>query len=127
MADIEQLATTGPVQPLVEVTLTGELQDLSPSVEAAIYRLAQESVTNARRHARHATRVSVRVAGEADRVLLTVDDDGSTGSPHRSPDGYGLVGMRERATLLGGTFAAGPIADRGWRVEANLPRAGVAR
>ncbi|MBU9944299.1 MAG: sensor histidine kinase [Dermatophilaceae bacterium] len=127
MADIEQLATTGPGQPLVEVTLTGELQDLSPSVEAAIYRLAQESVTNARRHARHATRVSVRVAGEADRVLLTVDDDGSTGSPHRSPDGYGLVGMRERATLLGGTFAAGPIADRGWRVEANLPRAGVAR
>ncbi|GAA4394012.1 histidine kinase [Ornithinibacter aureus] len=127
MADIEQLATTGPVQPLVEVTLTGELQDLSPSVEAAIYRLAQESVTNARRHARHATRVCVRVAGEADRVLLTVDDDGSTGSPHRSPDGYGLVGMRERATLLGGTFAAGPTADRGWRVEANLPRAGVAR
>jgi len=127
MADIEQLATTGPVQPLVEVTLTGELQDLSPSVEAAIYRLAQESVTNARRHARHATRVTVQVTGETDHVRLTVDDDGSTGSPHRSPDGYGLVGMRERATLLGGTFAAGPIADRGWRVEANLPRAGVAR
>lgn len=127
MADIEQLATTGAAQPRVEVTLTGELTDLSPSVAAAVYRLAQESVTNSRRHARHATRVTVQVTGETDHVRLTVDDDGSTGSPHRSPDGYGLVGMRERATLLGGTFAAGPIADRGWRVEANLPRAGVAR
>ncbi len=127
MADIEQLATTGAAQPRVEVTLTGELTDLSPSVAAAIYRLAQESVTNSRRHARHATRVTVQVTGETDHVRLTVDDDGSTGSPHRSPDGYGLVGMRERVTLLGGTFAAGPIADRGWRVEANLPRAGVAR
>ena len=127
MADIEQLATTGAAQPRVEVTLTGELTDLSPSVAAAVYRLAQESVTNSRRHARHATRVTVQVTGETDHVRLTVDDDGSTGSPHRSPDGYGLVGMRERVTLLGGTFAAGPIADRGWRVEANLPRAGVAR
>jgi len=127
MADIEQLATTGAAQPRVEVTLTGELTDLSPSVAAAVYRLAQESVTNSRRHARHATRVTVQVTGETDHVRLTVDDDGSTGSPHRSPDGYGLVGMRERVTLLGGTFAAGPTADRGWRVEANLPRAGVAR
>ena len=127
MADIEQLATTGAAQPRVEVTLTGELTDLSPSVAAAVYRLAQESVTNSRRHARHATRVTVQVTGETDHVRLTVDDDGSTGSPHRSPDGYGLLGLRERVTLLGGTFAAGPIADRGWRVEANLPRAGVAR
>ena len=127
MADIEQLATTGAAQPRVEVTLTGELTDLSPSVAAAIYRLAQESVTNSRRHARHATRVTVQVTGETDHVRLTVDDDGSTGSPHRSPDGYGLVGMRERVTLLGGTFAAGPTADRGWRVEADLPRAGAAR
>ena len=127
MADIEQLATTGAAQPRVEVTLTGELTDLSPSVAAAVYRLAQESVTNSRRHARHATRVTVQVTGETDHVRLTVDDDGSTGSPHRSPDGYGLVGMRERVTLLGGTFAAGPTADRGWRVEADLPRAGAAR
>lgn len=127
MADIEQLATTGPAQPRVEVTLTGELTDLSPSVEAAVYRLAQESVTNARRHARHVTCVTVQVAGDADHVLLTVDDDGSTGSSHRSPDGYGLVGMRERVNLLGGTFSAGPTTDRGWRVQANLPRAAVAR
>ena len=108
------------------MTFAGELDDLSPAVGAAIYRLAQESVTNARRHARHATQVTVAVTGDADRVRLTVDDDGSaTGG--RAEAGHGLVGMRERATLLGGTFRAGPAAERGWRVEAVLPRAGTPR
>ena len=67
------------------------------------------------------------VTGDADQVRLTVDDDGSTGAASRAPAGYGLMGMRERATLLGGTFHAGPTADRGWRVEANLPRTGTPR
>ncbi len=95
------------------MTLAGELDDLSPAVGAAIYRLAQESITNARRHARHATRVTVAVTGDADQVRLTVDDDGSVGMAGRAPAGYGLVGMRERATLLGGTFHAGPTAEPG--------------
>ena len=127
MAEVEQLATDGQTRPCVEVTLAGELDDLSPAVGSAIYRLAQESITNARRHARHATRVTVAVTGDADQVRLTVDDDGSTGTTGRAPAGYGLVGMRERATLLGGTFHAGPTAGRGWRVEANLPRTGTPR
>ena len=109
------------------MTLAGELDDLSPAVGAAIYRLAQESITNARRHARHATHVAVAVTGDDDQVRLTVDDDGSTGVASRAPAGYGLIGMHERATLLGGTFHAGPTADRGWRVEANLPRTGRPR
>ena len=71
--------------------------------------------------------VTVAVTGDADRIRLTVDDDGSSGPSNRAPGGYGLVGMRERATLLGGTFQAGPTADRGWRVEANLPRTGAPR
>jgi len=127
MAEVEQLATDGRMRPCVEVTLAGELDDLSPAVGSAIYRLAQESVTNARRHARHATRVTVAVTGDTDQVRLTVDDDGSIGSTGRAPGGYGLVGMRERATMLGGTFHAGPTADHGWRVEANLPRTGTPR
>ena len=53
--------------------------------------------------------------------------DGAIGTTGRAPAGYGLVGMRERATLLGGTFHAGPTADHGWRVEANLPRTGRPR
>lgn len=127
VAEVEQLATDGRTRPCVEVTLSGELDNLSPAVGAAIYRLAQESITNARRHARHATHVAVAVTGDDDQVRLTVDDDGSIGVASRAPAGYGLIGMHERATLLGGTFHAGPIAHRGWRVEANLPRTGTPR
>ncbi|MEO5610354.1 MAG: sensor histidine kinase [Ornithinibacter sp.] len=127
VAEVEQLATGGQTHPCVKVTLAGELDDLSPAVGAAIYRLAQESITNARRHASHATQVTVAVTGEAVQVRLTVDDDGSSGAANRTPAGYGLVGMRERVTLLGGTFDAGPTADRGWRVEAILPRTGTPR
>ena len=106
--------------PCVEVTLFGEFDDLSPAVGAAIYRLAQESITNARRHARHATQVTVAVTGDADQVRLTIDDDGSAAGG-RGPAGYGLVGMRERASLLGGTFHAGPAAEQGWRVGGPAP------
>ncbi len=126
VAEVEQLATDGQTRPCVEVTLFGEFDDLSPAVGAAIYRLAQESITNARRHARHATQVTVAVTGDADQVRLTIDDDGSAAGG-RAPEGYGLVGMRERASLLGGTFRAGPAAERGWRVEAVLPRTGTPR
>ena len=127
VAEVEQLATDGQTRPCVEVTLFGEFDDLSPAVGAAIYRLAQESITNARRHARHATQVTVAVTGDADRIRLTIDDDGSSGAGGRAPAGYGLVGMQERASLLGGTFHAGPTAERGWRVEAILPRTGTPR
>ena len=67
----------------------------------------------------------MRVVGDAERVQLTVDDDGDVSTAGGSPSGYGLVGMRERAKLLGGTFHAGPSAGGGWRVEAMLPRAGA--
>jgi signal transduction histidine kinase len=90
-------------------------------VEAALYRVAQESVTNARRHARLATRVQVTVTGTDTDVQLCVGDDGArTSSPE--PPGYGLVGMTERVTLLGGTLTAGPHDDGGWLVRAVLPR-----
>jgi len=127
VAEVEQLATDGQARPCVKVALFGQFDDLSPAVGAAIYRLAQESITNARRHARHATQVTVAVTGDADRVRLTIDNDGSSGAGGRAPAGYGLVGMQERASLLGGTFHAGPTAERGWRVEATLPRTGMPR
>ena len=121
LVDIERLATTGPDSLRVEVELRGDLTDLTPAMEAALYRVAQESVTNAQRHAQLATRVEVTVTGNTADVQLTVSDDGAhTTSPH--PPGYGLIGMTERVTLLGGTLTAGPGADRGWRVRAVLPR-----
>ena len=121
LADIEGLAAAGSDALRVDVELRGDLADLTPALEAALYRVAQESVTNARRHAQLATRVEVTVTGNTTDVHLTVDDDGARTTGPNTP-GYGLVGMTERVTLLGGTLTAGPGPDRGWRVRAVLPR-----
>jgi signal transduction histidine kinase len=120
VADLAELAGPSPEGPRVDVELLGDLRDLPPTVGTAIYRLAQESVTNARRHARHATRIGVRVHGGDSTVRLRVTDDGD-GGPLRS-GGFGLAGMRERAALLGGTCEAGPDISGGWTVTATLPR-----
>ncbi|MGN9840956.1 sensor histidine kinase [Nonomuraea sp. H19] len=127
IADLEDLAGRGRVGPSVHVEIRGDLDDLPPSVGAAIYRIAQESVTNARRHARHATRIEVRVAADDTAVRLRVSDDGDNSSARTiASPGYGLIGMMERAGLLGGTCEAGPNPGRGWSVTAVLPRTGVA-
>lgn len=127
IADLERLASRDRAGPVVDVAVSGDFADVPTPVGAAVYRLAQESVTNARRHARHATRIAVRVAADDSSVRLRVSDDGDagllrlTGTP-----GYGLVGMIERARLLGGICEAGPDPGGGWTVTAVLPRAGTA-
>jgi signal transduction histidine kinase len=105
----------------VRVSLDGSLDDLDAALQATLFRLAQEAVTNAQRHARGASNVQVNVATDPTQVHLTVEDDGQ---PVRAPvvPGFGLRGMTERATLLGGTLRAGPGETRGWTVEAVLPR-----
>jgi signal transduction histidine kinase len=124
--DVKQLAKPAREGPSVDVEISGDVDDIPPAVGAAIYRLAQESVTNAVRHARDATRVEVRVTVDETSVRLRVTDDGDAGHarPSASP-GYGIPGMIERADLLGGTCAAGPNPDRGWTVTAALPRNGA--
>jgi signal transduction histidine kinase len=122
VADIKRLARNVDDQPRVHVGLTGDLDELGPTVGAATYRIAQESVTNALRHARNATRIDVQVAGDGDAVRLTVRDDGDQVHPSGVNAGYGVVGMTERAALLGGTLEAGPGPDHGWVVDALLPR-----
>jgi signal transduction histidine kinase len=127
IADLERLAGRDRAGPLVDVAVSGDLADVPPSVGAAVYRLVQESVTNARRHARHATRIEVRVAADDSSVRLRVSDDGDTGLLRLTGSpGYGLVGMIERAQLLGGTCEAGPDPGQGWTVTAVLPRTGTA-
>jgi signal transduction histidine kinase len=66
------------------------------------------------------------VTASATDVQLTVSDDGARTTPAPNQPGYGLVGMTERVTLLGGTLTAGPNPDRGWAVRATLPRHGAA-
>jgi len=125
VANIERLGHGTGDRPYVEVELSGDLDSLRPSVDAALYRVAQESITNALRHARHATRIHVTVHGDDDCVRLTIDDDGDSASlDARATSGFGLIGMAERAKLLGGTLEAGPDGKRGWTVQAVLPRAG---
>ncbi len=120
VADLPALARAD-ATPTVEVSLDGSLTRLARPVDAALYRLAQESLTNAVRHARSATRVGIDVRREGDAVRLRVSDDGQT-EPGPAPEpGFGLLGMAERAQLLGGSLSAGPGPEGGWVVEAVLP------
>jgi signal transduction histidine kinase len=123
VADIEHLARQVGGRPRIDVQLSGDFDELSPAVEVALYRIAQESVTNAVRHARHATRITVDVVDEGEQVRLIVRDDGDAATTVQTSSGYGLVGMAERATLLGGTLRAGPGPGRGWTVDVVFPRA----
>ena len=118
VADLPALARADGV-PAVEVRLDGSLP-LSPPVYAAVYRLAQESLTNALRHARGATRVGIDVRRDEGAVRLSVVDDGRADVTAPEP-GFGLLGMAERVELLGGSFSAGPGPEGGWVVEAVLP------
>jgi len=120
VADLLALARTEGV-PTVDVALDESLTRLPGAVDAALYRLAQESLTNALRHARNATRVGIDVRRDADMVRLRVSDDGQSEPGAGPAPGFGLRGMAERAQLLGGSLSAGPMADGGWLVEAVLP------
>ena len=122
IADLQRLAEMPGVGARIDVARSGDLDHVSPSIGAAVYRIAQESVTNSVRHARGLTNIEVRVDGDEDCVRLTVHDDGAPGSAGRSTPGYGVVGMTERAALLGGTLEAGPAPAGGWTVRAVLPR-----
>ena len=120
VADLPALARTE-TTPTVEVSVDGALPRLPGPVDAALYRLAQESLTNAVRHARGATRVRIDLHREGRFVRLLVTDDGRP-EPGRAPaPGFGLLGMSERAQFLGGTLSAGPRPEGGWVVEAVLP------
>jgi signal transduction histidine kinase len=112
-----------PAGPRVRVTVSGDLADLPAAIDAAVFRIAQEAVTNALRHASNATLVDVRVTGERSTVDLVVRDDGDpvVAAPSHGA-GFGLTGMVERALLLGGACQAGPCPGRGWTVSATLPR-----
>jgi signal transduction histidine kinase len=120
LPEIERLARSTDT-PAIEVHVSGLPDELPAAVSGALYRIAQEALTNARRHARNVTRVSIEVVGDARRVRLTVRDDGAPVEANPSPSGFGLIGMRERVSLLGGTLLAGPGPDRGWVVEVTLP------
>lgn len=102
----------------------GEERTLPPSVGLSVFRIVQEALTNARKYAGDA-RAQVRLTYAPDGVTVEVSDDGPGAGPAGpgagSGPGYGLVGMRERAVLHGGTLEAGPLDKGGFQVSARLP------
>jgi signal transduction histidine kinase len=106
----------------VEVTLAeDDVAEVPEAVGLAAYRIVQEALANAARHAPGGpVRVSVR--GTADALWVEVGNDpGAAPTAATDGPGHGLVGMRERSALLGGTLEAGPAPDGGYRVAARLP------
>lgn len=120
VADLASLARRGPA-PVVDVEVDGDLDELPLQVDAAVYRLAQEALTNALRHAPNASRVEIRVVEGGGRLRLRVTDDGQIDPVRPATHGFGLLGMTERVQLLGGTMRAGPAPGGGWAVDAELP------
>ncbi|HWD83204.1 MAG TPA: histidine kinase [Kribbella sp.] len=96
----------------------GAARELSAEVMSTLYRTLQESLANIRKHAPGAP-VQVRLS-YGDAVVLTVDDQQDKRPENAAPGGYGLLGMRERADLVGGSLEAGPTST-GWRVELKVP------
>jgi len=101
--------------------MTGQPGRYGESVELSAYRIAQEALTNAARHAAAAS-TALRVECEALSITVSVTDDGPGGDPDAG-GGLGLAGMRERVALHGGEFRAGPRPDGGFEVHAVLPAA----
>ncbi len=102
---------------------------LDPGVELTAYRIVQEALTNTRRHAA-GTAVDVELDFTGDELRVAVRDSGPgpPDSPAGGPaGGHGLLGMRERAAMVGGTVTIGPIPGGGFRVEAVLPLTEAAR
>ena len=132
--DVEELGLTLSLESLVaswngfekgrtrfEIAVTGEADDLPPGVSASLYRIAQEAITNAAKHA-HARRVQLRLeAGDTD-IVLTVEDDGEAAGASRTPTaGMGLLGMQERVVSLGGTLQFERRETGGARLVARIP------
>ncbi|MFD9719177.1 sensor histidine kinase [Streptomyces sp. NPDC059076] len=102
-----------------ELTLDLKAAPVPPAVGAAAYRIVQESLTNAVRHAGPDAHIEVAVVREGPALMVTVSDDGL--GPVQQGNGYGIIGMRERARSVGGTLTTGARVPHGFQVTALLP------
>ena len=104
----------------VEFATEGTPRELTAGVDLSAYRIVQEALTNVVKHAGPAT-VSVRVRYQAQELELLIEDDGGKPAAEPAPGGHGLIGMRERAALYGGTLKAGARPGSGFTVRARFP------
>jgi len=110
----------------VALHVEGETAALPRAVELSAYRIVQEALTNALKHA-HASRADVTLRYGPDELRIEVRDDGSGGGATSNGPGYGLVGVRERVKIYGGTMTAGTAPDGGFVLDARLPLRGDGR
>ncbi|WP_205571169.1 sensor histidine kinase [Streptomyces sporangiiformans] len=124
---VEQVREAG-----LDVSVTGDVQAALPArVELSAYRIVQEALTNVLKHSGPRTRAEVRLSFESGGLTIEVLDDGRgaavqsvSAGAHGGVPGHGIVGMRERALLLGGSLDAGPRPGGGFRLAAHLPTGG---
>jgi signal transduction histidine kinase len=119
LADVAELAAASGLP----LRVLGAAGPLGAAEELTAYRIVQESMTNTLRHAGAGATLTVRLERAGGRLTITATDDGRGPAPTGEP-GHGLVGMRERVAMHGGTFAAGPLDEGGWQVRASIPVSG---
>jgi signal transduction histidine kinase len=119
--DLRAMASAHPGEVPVHVAIDDDVALLPSSLVASLHRIAREAVTNARRHARGATRIDLVISRDGGEVRISVTDDGAPVAATGAGQGFGLVGIAERVDALGGRFRAGPVASGGWELVARLP------
>ncbi|WP_241681217.1 sensor histidine kinase [Pseudactinotalea terrae] len=124
--DVATLVTSMKDTLPVSLIEMGTPRALPPGTGATIYRIAQESLTNILKHGGPEVKATVLMQWAPQHVVLQVDDDGRGAAAVSDGAGHGVLGMRERAAMLGGTLSAGPRAGGGYRVRAEIPVPGGA-
>jgi signal transduction histidine kinase len=118
---VERFAESGTAATL-EVAGGVDAAAWSPELAKSVERLVQEGLTNIRKHARSATAVRVVLEPDDDRLVVRVRDDGSrSGRVRFRPSGFGVLGLAERVSALGGDLTSGPLPGGGWQLRASIP------
>ena len=119
-AAVDQSSATGVATRLV---VDGTQRPLAPGIELTAFRIVQEALTNVRKHAGRSASATVRIAYEANVLVVEVTDDGRGAVTSLSGvgTGHGLIGMRERVEIYDGEFTSGPRPGGGYAVRAVLP------
>ncbi|MET8327844.1 ATP-binding protein [Streptomyces sp. NPDC005181] len=121
---VERFSAVGGAR--ARLDMEGTFDDLPVEVTTTAHRVVMEALTNVRKHAHACTEVRVRAVRSADGVTVLVSDDGRPrGGRQSSGGGFGLKGLAERVSLIGGRIQAGPITGGGWVVEVTLPASPV--
>ncbi|MFC6357161.1 sensor histidine kinase [Luethyella okanaganae] len=116
------MASVRTLHPSIDLSVSGDIDDLSPTTSLACFRIIQESLTNARKHA-PGSQVAIRLRRTSRELMVEVSNTPVESVP-RQPEGrtgYGVLGMRERATMLGGTLRSDRTPDGGWKTHAIIP------